>query len=96
MCGAELIMTKLSDHFAFFDQSITSQIYLDILTEYVSPLLKHYRPQLIFQQDGALPHRGLQARQFLNETFPDRWIGRDGPIPWPPHSSDITPLDFFL
>ena len=34
--------------------------------------------------------------QFLNETFPDRWIGRDGPISWPPRSPDITPLDFFL
>ncbi|KAK8406891.1 hypothetical protein O3P69_007446 [Scylla paramamosain] len=25
-----------------------------------------------------------------------RWIGRDGPIPWPPRSPDITPLGFFL
>ena len=24
------------------------------------------------------------------------WIGRDGPIPWPPRSPDITQLDFFL
>jgi hypothetical protein len=23
-------------------------------------------------------------------------VGRDGPIPWPPRSPDITPLDFFL
>jgi hypothetical protein len=28
--------------------------------------------------------------------FPGRWFGRDGPIPWPPRSPDITPLDFFL
>ena len=34
--------------------------------------------------------------QFLNETFPDRWIGKDGPISGPPRSPDITPLDFFL
>ena len=32
----------------------------------------------------------------LNETFSDRWIGRDGPISWPPRSPVITPLDFFL
>jgi len=32
----------------------------------------------------------------LDATFPNRWIGRDGPIPWPPRSPDITPLDFFL
>ena len=32
----------------------------------------------------------------MNDTFPERLIGRDGPIPWPPRFPDITPLDFFL
>ena len=32
----------------------------------------------------------------MNKTFPDRWIGCDGPILWLPRSPDITPLDFFL
>jgi len=32
----------------------------------------------------------------LDATFPNRWIGIDGPTPWPPRSPDITPLDFFL
>ena len=62
----------------------------------MSPQLEQYQPQVIFQQDGAPPHWGLQVRQFLSETFLDRWIGRDGPILWPPRSPDITPLDFFL
>ena len=26
-------------------------------------------------------------------TYPGRWIGRDGPVAWPPRSPD---LDFFL
>lgn len=25
-----------------------------------------------------------------------RWIGRGGPVQWPPRSPDLTPLDFFL
>ena len=33
---------------------------------------------------------------FRDATFPNRWIGRHGPTPWPPRSPDITPLDFFL
>ena len=33
---------------------------------------------------------------FLDATFPNRWIGRDGPTPWPPRSPNITPLDFYL
>jgi hypothetical protein len=28
--------------------------------------------------------------------FSGRRVGHDGPIPWPPRSPDITPLDFFL
>jgi len=32
----------------------------------------------------------------LGATFPNRWIGRDGPTPWPPRSPDITSLDFFI
>lgn len=28
--------------------------------------------------------------------FQTSWIGRNGPLPWPPRSPDITPLDFFL
>ena len=26
----------------------------------------------------------------------DRWIGRDGPMAWPPRSPDVTPMNFFL
>ena len=33
---------------------------------------------------------------FLDATFPNRWIGSEGPTPWPPRSPDITHLDFFL
>ena len=35
---------------------------------------------------------------FLDAIFPNRCIGRDGPIPWPPRSPNITPSspDFFL
>ena len=36
---------------------------------------------VLFQQDGAPPHWGVDVRWFLDETFPNRWIGRDGPIP---------------
>jgi hypothetical protein len=32
----------------------------------------------------------------LNVNFPGRWIGRGGPIAWPPRSPDLTPLNFSL
>ncbi|PNF41080.1 hypothetical protein B7P43_G06220 [Cryptotermes secundus] len=60
--------------------------------EYIKQTLAH----IILQQDGAPPHWGLQVRAFLDRTFLGRWIGRDGPMPWPPRSPDITLLELFL
>ena len=71
--------------------------YKHLLQElYVAPQLEEFQPWIIFQQDGAPPHWGSHVRWFLDAPFPNRWIGRDGPTPWPPRSPDITPLDFFL
>jgi hypothetical protein len=39
--------------------------------------------------------RVLTLREFLDMHFPARWVGRDGPTPWPPRSPDNAPLDFF-
>jgi hypothetical protein len=38
----------------------------------------------------------MSCHDALDKHFPGRWIGRGGPISWPPRSPDITPLDFFL
>lgn len=46
--------------------------------------------------DGAPAHFSVNVRQSLYERFRDRWIRRGGPIPWPPHSPDLNPLDFYL
>ena len=46
--------------------------------------------------DGAPPHFSRVARQFLNQHFADKWIGRGGPIAWPARSPDLNPLDFHL
>jgi len=71
--------------------------YKHLLQElYVARQLEEFQLSIIFQQNGAPPHWGSHVRRFLDATFRNRWIGRDGPIPWPPRSPDITPLDFFL
>jgi hypothetical protein len=54
------------------------------------------QPNIIYQQGGAPPHCSLHVRETPTRTFPDRWIGRDRPISWPPRSPDIIPLDFFF
>ena len=54
------------------------------------------RRRMWFQHDGAPPQYFGEAREFLNERFPNRWIGRAGPVAWPARSPDLTPLDFFF
>jgi len=52
--------------------------------------------KVIFMQDGAPPHFSSFVTDVLNERFPDAWIGRGGPMSWPPRSPDPSPLYFFL
>ena len=56
----------------------------------------HKIRSIIFQQDGARAHFSTDVRQYLDNHFPNRWIGRGAPIRWAPRSPDLTPLDFFL
>ena len=52
--------------------------------------------EIWFQQDGATPHTSKMALQWLQERLGERIISRGTDTPWPPHSPDLTPLDFYL
>jgi len=39
--------------------------------------------------------RRCSSSQQLHSQFPEKWIGTNGPLSWPPRSPDLTPLDFF-
>lgn len=67
----------------------------ELLYDAEVPILDTDR-EIIFQQDGCPAHWTLNVREHLNNCFPESWIGRDGPIPWPARSPDLTPVDFFV
>jgi hypothetical protein len=54
------------------------------------------RQRLWFQHDGVPAHYGEDVWQWLNMTYPGRWIGHGGLIAWPPRSPDLTLMDYFL
>lgn len=54
------------------------------LPELLEEIPLFQRAIMFFQQDGAPPHKYRSVTNFLNERFPDRWIGQYGPIRWPP------------
>jgi len=52
--------------------------------------------QIYYQHDRAPPHFSRVVRQYLNQKFPNRWIGHGGAQNWPPRSPDLNPLDYHV
>lgn len=74
--------------------------YLDILENVIPELLEnvplaHFN-NIYFQQNGAPGYYSHVIRPFLENNFPQRWIGTNGAVRWPPRSPDLSVLDFFL
>jgi hypothetical protein len=59
------------------------------------PVFEAVQNNLIWQQDGAPLHDGLNVCSYLDDNFQE-WIGRQGKIDWPPRSPDLTPCDFSM
>jgi len=97
-CG--LLYDRVIGPFFFSEKTIIGVVYLDLLEQYVFLQIEIFEQEIvsrvIFMQDGAPPHFSCFVTDVLNERFPDAWIGRGGPIPWPLRSPDLSPLDFFL
>lgn len=84
----------------FFDGSLNGDKYLEFLRHQLQDLLEDVPLDVVrrlwFMHDGAPPHYSERVRQFLNENYGIRWIGRGGPVLWPPRSPDLNPMDYFL
>lgn len=79
---------------------LNSPTYLVFLRDILPVLLENVpladRMDMWFQHDGCPSHFGNNVTDFLNATYRQKWIGRGGPVPWPPRSPDLTPIDFFI
>ena len=85
---------RRSDLAPFFEDSVDSMTYLQMLNQFMWPQVKYQL--MFFQQDGTSPHHSYEIRSWLDQKFPNRWIGRRGLIEGPARSPDLSPLDFFL
>jgi hypothetical protein len=79
----------------FIEGSITAASYVEMMEKKFIPVLRsrNLLHKAIFQQDGAPAHTALKTRDLLNKYFPDRWVGKTGPVGWPPRSPDLTSCD---
>lgn len=84
----------------FYEGTLNSAIYNNLILENLQNVLDELPlsewQKVYFQQDGAPPHNSRHTRSNLHRQFGIQWIGTYGPIPWPPRSPDLTPLDFFM
>ena len=67
-----------------FDNNLTGNTYEAFLRNELPGLLEDIplmiRSHMYFQHDGAPPHYTICVRELLNELFPNRWLGRGGPV----------------
>ena len=84
----------------FLPPRLNSELFYEFLNTSLHDLLEdvplYWRNGSWIQLDGAPAHYGLIVRQWLNTNYPQRWIGRLGPVLWPPRSPDLNPLDFYV
>lgn len=94
------------NHWQYFDWTIRIAgtiewtTFLEFLQnafrDLIEPLPLETRLNMYFLHDGAPPHFSVAVREHLNNVYPNRWIGRGGPIDWPPRFPDLRLMDFFL
>ena len=67
---------KLMCFVLYRKQRLLGVTYLALLQNWFLPQMSEDPEDFIFQQDGAPPHWHRDVRRFLNESLPQRWIGR--------------------
>jgi hypothetical protein len=77
----------------FFREIVTAHNYLEKLNKEITPAIESQTNlrKMFYMHDGAPFHYAQSVRDFLDRKFPNRWIGRRGPIDWPARSPDLTP-----
>lgn len=83
-----------------FNETLNGERYLNFLRNELPLLLEDVplaiRRDMFFQHDGCPAHFSLNVQDFLDKTYPDRWIGRGSLFHWPARSPDLTCPDFYL
>lgn len=84
----------------FFPLKLNGNKYLEFLQNDLTLMLRDFSDRRLqrmwFMHDGATPHACEQVRNHLDNMFPNRWIGANGPVKWPANSADLNPIDFYV
>ena len=79
--------------------TVNAQRYVAMLQEFFFTCMHEDESDIQnvwFQQDAATAHIATVSMTVIREAFPGRLLSRNGDIPWPPRSPDLSRSDFFL
>ena len=84
----------------FLLHRLNGKQYLRFLRKDIPNLLEdvplRQSKQMWFRHNGAPAHFHISVRRYLNTRCGERWISRGGPVPWPPRSPDLNPLNICI
>lgn len=83
----------------FIDGNLTSVRFLEMLENDITPAINEIareNHEIWYQMDGCPVHNSREVKEFLNNSFNGKIIGRGYEIAWPARSPDLSPNDFFL
>lgn len=88
------------EHPMSIKEGLTARQYLDIFEEVIQELMGNlhstFQNAAYFQQDGAPSHNSAILRAFLDDNFPQRWIGTYRPVRCLPSVSGFFNFGIFL
>ena len=78
--------------------NVNKDRYVEMMQNFFTPQLVRFpvKENPLFQHDGATSHTARMSMNAVNALFPNRFVSRNGDIPWAPRSPDLTPCDYFL
>ncbi|XP_068086419.1 uncharacterized protein [Anabrus simplex] len=79
---------------------LTPEYYNYFITEVLPRLMEdiplNIRSRVCYQMDRNPTHCLKAVRKVLPTIFPGGWLGKGNSMPWPPHSQDLNPVEFFM
>ena len=99
MCWGMMVGGRM--YLKWFDIGVreNTEVYIrDVLEGFMWPIVSALpnKNRLWLQQDGARAHTSNLSLEWIREKFGTRVISGNTAIPWPAHSPDKSPLDYFL
>ncbi|KAJ8869843.1 hypothetical protein PR048_028852 [Dryococelus australis] len=79
----------ITDHALSSENGTTHNADVDVLPELLEDVPLETRANMWLQHHNAPAHSAIRVRNFLHQIYPNRWVGRYSPFPWPASMKEL-------